>query len=124
VVCVGLALLLSGCGGYIVSARRAYHDGRYLEVAEGLSKHEGEVSSLSHEGQARYGLYRGLSLLRLGDHDAAGKWLELAASIEQKHPGTLTTDEKRELEAARVSLAKQLSEDDQAARASLPTANP
>jgi len=115
------ALLALGCGGYIGSAQRAYNDGRYLEVAENLGEHEDEVQKLSPAKQADYGLYRGLSLMQLGDHEAANHWLEFAASVEQNHPGALRPEGKRELSEARGKLAKMAAEDE-AKRASLPQA--
>jgi hypothetical protein len=106
------ALFFLGCGGgYIGSARTAYQDGRYLEVAENLGKHEHEVRTLSPDGQADYGLYRGLSLMMIGDHAEAGRWLDLAATIEEKQPGTLRPEERRELFEARGKLAKKGTEE-------------
>ncbi len=99
-------LFLIGCGGYLGHAQRAYQDGRYLEVAENLGDHEDEVPALSPRKQVSYGLYRGLSLMRLGDRDGAERWLDFAEQIEAKQPGTLRPEEKRELTAARGRLAK------------------
>ncbi|MDI1446564.1 hypothetical protein [Polyangium sp. 6x1] len=101
-----LFLLVSvGCGGYLGSAQRAYQDGRYLEAAEKLGDHEDEVAALSPRKQVSYGLYLGLSLMKLGDHDGADRWLDFAEQVEAQRPGTLRADEKRELEAARGQLA-------------------
>jgi hypothetical protein len=106
---LGSSLLLlvfsAGCGGYLGSAQRAYDDGRYLEAAEKLGDHEDEVAELSPRKQVSYGLYMGLSLMRLGDRDGAARWLGFAEEIEAKRPGTLRPDEKREIEAARGQLA-------------------
>ena len=99
-------LFVSGCGSYLGSAQYAYQEGRYLEVAENLGEHEAEVPKLEPAKQARYGLYRGLSLMKLGDNDAAGHWLDFAAEIEKKRPGSLPPAQRRELEDARDKLAK------------------
>jgi hypothetical protein len=99
-------LFALGCGSYLGSAQRAYQDGRYLEVAENLGGHEAEVPRLEPAKQAHYGLYRGLSLMRLGDHDAATHWLDFAADVEKKRPGSLLPAQRRELEDARDKLAK------------------
>ncbi|MRG95198.1 hypothetical protein [Polyangium spumosum] len=106
-----LLFVAAGCGGYLGSAQRAYQDGRYLEVAEELGEHEGEVARLSPRKQVSYGLYLGLSLLMLGDRDGAERWLAFAEEIEARQPGTLRPDEKRELEVARVRLASVEAED-------------
>lgn len=99
-------LFVPGCGSYLGSAQHAYQEGRYLEVAENLGQHEAEVGQLEPAKQAHYGLYRGLSLLKLGDHDAAVQWLEFAANVEKKRPGSLQPAQRRELEDARDKLAK------------------
>lgn len=98
-------LFSAGCAGYIGSAERAYQDGRYLEAAEKLGDHEDEVAELSPRKQVSYGLYLGLSLMMLGDHDGAERWLDFTEQVEAQRPGTLRPDEKRELQAARGRLA-------------------
>lgn len=95
-----------GCGSYLGNAQRAYQEGRYLEAAENLGNHESDVVRLEPAKQANYGLYRGLSLLKLGDHDAASQWLGFAAGIEKKRPGSLQPAQRRELENAQGQLAK------------------
>jgi len=99
-------LILAGCGGYIGRAERAYHDGRYLEVAESLGDHEGEVGKLSPRGQAHYGLYLGLSLEQLGDRDGAERWLGFAGEIDARQPGALRPEERRKLDEARGRLTR------------------
>jgi len=99
-------LFALGCGSYLGSAQRAYQDGRYLEVAENLGGHEADVPRLEPAKQANYGLYRGLSLMRLGDQEAAIHWLDFAADIEKKLPGSLLPEQRKELEDARDKLAK------------------
>jgi hypothetical protein len=108
-------LFVPGCGSYLGSAQLAYQDGRYLEVAENLGVHEAEVPRLEPEKQASYGFYRGLSLMRLGDNEAATHWLDFAADVEKKRPGSLLPAQRRELEDARGQLAKTVESD------SLPT---
>ncbi len=99
-------LFALGCGSYLGSAQRAYQDGRYLEVAENLGDHEADVPQLEPGKQANYGLYRGLSLMRLGDQEAATHWLDFAADIEKKRPGSLLPEQRKELQVARDKLAK------------------
>jgi hypothetical protein len=105
----GFSVLLAlGCGSYLGNAQRAYQEGRFLEAAENLGNHEAEVARLEPAKQANYGLYRGLSLLKLGDHDAASQWLGFAADIEKKRPGSLQPAQRRELEDAQGQLAKSM----------------
>lgn len=87
-----------GCGGFVAGAKSAYQEGRYLEAAETLSEHEREVRDLPAEGQAEYGLYRGLSLIRLQDYQGAMQWLTFASETEKRSPGSLKPEQKAELE--------------------------
>jgi hypothetical protein len=115
-------LLALGCGSYLGTAQRAYQEGRYLEVAEDLGDHEAEVPKLPPAKQANYGFYRGLSLMRLGDHDAASHWLDFAADVEKNRPGSLAPAQRRELEDARDKLAKTIEADSASSGAiALPT---
>jgi hypothetical protein len=110
-----------GCGSYLGSAQRAYQEGRYLEVAENLGDHEAEVDQLPPAKQAHYGFYRGLSLLKLGDPDAASHWLAFAAHVEKNRPGSLLPAQRRELDDARDKLAKTAEADLTAGALAFPT---
>lgn len=110
-----------GCGSYLGSAQRAYHEGRYLEAAEDLGDHEADVPRLEPAKQANYGLYRGLSLMKLGDHEAAGQWLNFAADVEKKRPGSLLPAQRRELEDARDKLAKTAEAESATSAMAIPT---
>ncbi len=106
VICLGFFLGAAGCGGYLGNARSAYQDGRYLEAAETLGEHEGEVAEMPLRKQADYGLYRGLSLMQLGDSAGAAEWLGFTATLEQKRPGTLRSEQLRQLEAGLAQLSR------------------
>ncbi len=98
---LGGVLLTGACTVYVNRAESAYNEGRYLEVAEQLAKREAEVRQLGERDRARYGLYRGLALLKLGQYDDAKRWLGLAQ--EQKVKGTLLT--KRQQHQLQLGLA-------------------
>ncbi|UQA59594.1 hypothetical protein [Polyangium aurulentum] len=106
VMLFGFFLAATGCGGYIGNAQRAYQDGRFLEAAETLGEHEDEVGEMPLRKQADYGLYRGLSLMALGDHDGAAQWLGFTASLEQKRPGTLRSEQLQALEEGLTQLSR------------------
>jgi hypothetical protein len=103
---LGFFLGAAGCGGYMGNARRAYQDGRFLEAAETLGEHEAEVAEMPLRKQADYGLYLGLSLMKLGDHAGAAEWLGFTATLEQQRPGTLRSEELRALEKGLAQLSR------------------
>jgi hypothetical protein len=85
-----IVAVLAGCNRYVGRAKRAYNDGRYLEASEHLDGREAEVYDLPPRLRADYGIYRGLSLMMLGDLNGAHQWLSFAYEVEQKNPGTLS----------------------------------
>jgi hypothetical protein len=101
-------VLLAGCGGYVGRARRAYNDGRYLDAAERLAEREHDVAELSSRQQAEYGLYRGLSLLMLGDATGAHRWLSFAYEIERQEGGALKAEQRGQLDRGWAQLAATL----------------
>ena len=85
------------------SAETAYQDGRYFEAAEGLAEREHEIPDLTPRQQARYGVYRGMSLLQIGDYEGAHRWLLYAKLLEDKKP-TLSSRQKRLLDGGFTEL--------------------
>jgi hypothetical protein len=95
--------LLSGCTmTYVQRAETAYDEGRYLEVAEQLAKREADMPNTTSGQRARYGVYRGLSLLRLGDYDGAERWLSYARGLEQQ----LNDEQRAKLDAGVAELSE------------------
>jgi hypothetical protein len=106
---ISLAMVLAGCGGgYVGQAKRAYSQGRYLEVAEGLGEHEDEVEDLSPRRKAEYGLYRGLSLMMLRDYRGAEQWLSFARAVEKQSPDALRPEQREELDRHYVNVMRVL----------------
>jgi hypothetical protein len=93
VVALALLLCLGGCATYLGRAKRAYAQGRYLEVSEDLGRHEEDVPYLSAAGQIDYGIYRGLALMSLGDTAGARHWLTFAKQVEKENPGTMLPEQ-------------------------------
>jgi len=101
--------MLTGCGGgYVGRARRDYGDGRYLEAAERLGQHEADLYDLAPRRQAEYGIYRGLSLMMLGDYAGAHQWLSFAYTVERQNPGALKPEQRAELDRGWAQLASTL----------------
>lgn len=81
---------LSGCAlDPIQRGTNLYADGNYIEAAEIFERTEHRLPDMSMREQARYGLYRGLTLLVLGDLRGAHHWFAYAGNIERRHPGSL-----------------------------------
>jgi hypothetical protein len=101
-----IVAVLAGCNRYVTRAKRAYNDGRYLEASEHLDGHEKEVYDLPPRLRADYGIYRGLSLMALGDLNGAYQWLTFAYEVEQKNPGTLKAEQRAALDRGWWQLAQ------------------
>ncbi|MBI4705645.1 MAG: hypothetical protein HY744_31515 [Deltaproteobacteria bacterium] len=101
---VPILLLAAACTSYVDTARVAYGDGRYLEVAEDLARREAEVSRLRAQGQAQYGMYRGLALLMLGDYAGADRWLAFSAETARLFPEALGPQQREQLAQGRALL--------------------
>ena len=102
-----VALALASCTHYVRRAESAYDGGRYLEAAEDLAAHEHELPQLPPYHRAQYGVYRGLSLLELGEVEAAQQWLQYSAEVEQQAPGSLAPYQRMQLDRG-LSLIKKL----------------
>ena len=102
---LGGLVLTGACTVYVNRAESAYNEGRYLEVAEQLAKREADVRQLGDGDRARYGLYRGLALLKLGQYDGARRWLGVAQ--KQKVSATLfTTRQQHQLQLGLAAIVR------------------
>ncbi len=86
VACTGV---VSCGGGYIARGRHLYYEGRYIESAEVLARHERDLVHEDASHRAEYATFMGLSLLVLGDYPGAHRWMGYAYSIEESVPGSL-----------------------------------
>jgi hypothetical protein len=101
---VGLTLL--ACEGYVRRGSTLYADGRYVEAAEVFERTEERLPQSTPREQAEYGLYRGMTLLVLGDLDNAKRWLAYASEVERKQPGTLRSDRRALLDRGWFELER------------------
>lgn len=85
-------------GGYVSRGRNLYYEGRYIESAEVLARHERELVQEDASRRAEYATFRGLSLLVLGDYPSAHRWMSYAYTIEQAAPGSLRREHRMELD--------------------------
>ena len=102
------SMLLSACGGYVARGRRLYHEGRYIESADVLARHEGDSRGEPPRRQAEYATYRGLSMLVLGNYPEAHRWMQFAYSIEEKYPGSLRPEFRTDLDRGWMQLQPRL----------------
>jgi hypothetical protein len=101
-------LTLAGCAHYVGRGSDLYYQGRYIEAAHILEKIEPRLAQASVVERAAYGLYRGATLLRLGDLVGAGLWLEYARTIDVKHPEALRAEERELLQETLIALRADL----------------
>jgi hypothetical protein len=60
-----------------------YTQKRYIDAAQLFEHHERELASYDNGDKARYGVYRGLTLLALGDEAAGQRWLRYGTTLAQ-----------------------------------------
>jgi hypothetical protein len=100
-----LAVPLLACTYFVSRGSDLYNQGRYIEAAQVLEQTEYRLaSSEDPDEHAEYGLYRGATLLRLGDLDGAQHWLTYAQQWELRHPGALRPDERDLLDERVIAL--------------------
>jgi hypothetical protein len=78
----GACLLLFNCAGSTLNrGADFYAQGRYIDAAQIFEHSEGELVGYDGAERAHYGLYRGATLLALGDVDDAQHWLSYGESF-------------------------------------------
>lgn len=97
-----------GCTHYVDRGSDLYYQGRYIEAAHVLEKTEPRLTGASHVEQATYGLYRGATLLRLGDLEGADRWLGYCQTVTARHPDVLRKDEQELLQETLIALRADL----------------
>ena len=105
-----LSLLLlacvPGCGSqYVTRGAELYAGGFYIEAAEVFERTERRLDEASPSEQAQYGLYRGATLLALGDSRRARRWLRYSEKLLTTDPALLSEEERSMLRRALSVLA-------------------
>jgi hypothetical protein len=103
-----LAVSMAACTGYVKRGASLYGDGRYIEAAEVFERTEDRLRNASSRERAEYGLYRGLTLLVLGDLRTSERWMTYAYRVEQRRPGSLRADRKALLDRGWYQLGQRL----------------
>jgi tetratricopeptide (TPR) repeat protein len=98
----------AGCGSYVKRGTTLYTDGRYVEAAEVFEQSEYRLRDSSAREQAEYGLYRGLTLLVLGDLNNAQRWLAYSYEVERYTPDALPSDQRALLDRGWLEVGQRL----------------
>jgi hypothetical protein len=100
---VAAAFGLASCGGPLADAEGQFDKGQYPAAHQSLLALESASRSWSTADRATYALYRGLTLLALGDRGRATMWLLEAKGAEDRRPGSLSGADTRRLGVAMES---------------------
>jgi hypothetical protein len=92
--------LVPACANAVKRGQTLYVEGRLIEAAEVFEHGEAHLTEISEKDRVRYGLYRGATLLKLGDLDGAGRWLYFAQQAENHSPGSLEPSDAQTLRLA------------------------
>jgi tetratricopeptide (TPR) repeat protein len=102
-------LLIVGAGAcqnqYVTRGAELYAGGLYIEAAEVFERTERRLEQASPSEQAQYGLYRGATLLALGDSPRALHWLRYSERLLSSDPELLSSEERSMLLRALGVLA-------------------
>ena len=100
------AAVTSGCETHVRRGSTLYGDGRYVEAAEVFEQTEYRLTGYTPRERAEYGLYRGMTLLVLGDLASARRWLTYAYEVERVAPGSLRIDRRALLDRGWFELGQ------------------
>jgi hypothetical protein len=104
-----VALLIAGAGAcqnqYVTRGAELYAGGFYIEAAEVFERTERRLEEATPAEQAQYGLYRGATLLALGDSHRARRWLRYSERLLSTDPELLSEEERAMLRRALGVLA-------------------
>jgi tetratricopeptide (TPR) repeat protein len=104
--CLVLLLGVGACTSqYVTRGAELYAGGFYIEAAEVFERTEQRLNQASAAEQAQYGLYRGATLLALGDSHRAQKWLRYSERLLQSNAALLSEQERDMLRRALGVLA-------------------
>lgn len=98
---VVLLVFALGCGSqYVTRGAKLYASGFYIEAAEVFERTERRLDEVSEAEKAQYGLYRGATLLALGDSRRAQRWLRYSERMLATEPALLSEEEREMLRRA------------------------
>jgi tetratricopeptide (TPR) repeat protein len=119
---VMLVIGSSACSSSVKRGAALYADGQYIEAAEVFERTEHRLNDSAPRQRAEYALYRGLTLLVLGDLRNSHRWLGYAYQVEKYAPGSLGSDGRTLLDRGWFELGQRLRDRPQPAAAPTGTA--
>ena len=101
-----MALPLSvACGSPVGRGTALYQQQNYIEAAEAFERTQVRLVTMEPAERARYGLYRGLTFMALGDLHGAERWLDYADAQQRTQPMSLPNKERDLLVRGRRALS-------------------
>jgi hypothetical protein len=94
------AVAASACGGAFAEGKSEFRAGHYPHAKQIFASLEAESRGYDEADRAEYALYRGMTLMALGDRGDAAVWLREAKAIEDTRPGTLPREDVFRLKTA------------------------
>lgn len=95
------ALGTAGCrASYVDRGAALYATHNYVEADELFEHNEQRFQTAPPAERARYALYRGVTLLSLGDSVRSGHWLSYAARFHARDSQTFSSEERAMLTRA------------------------
>jgi hypothetical protein len=101
-----LACLAWGCAEQTDRGQALYGEGRLIEAAQVFEHTEYRLDHASSSERAAYGVYRGLTLMALGDSRRAHHWLAYAYEVAREIPGSLNASDRTQVDHAWVVLGR------------------
>jgi len=107
VVCVALSLSVA-CGSAVGRGTALYQQHNYIEAAEAFERTQERLVAMKSVERARYGLYRGLTFMALGDLRGAERWFDYADAQQRIQTMVLPDDERGLLARGRRELSQRI----------------
>ena len=107
-----MLLLAAACESTTTRGRTLYAEGNFIEAAAYFERREASLGEASASERAEYGLYRGMTLLALGDLRRARYWLDYAYQVNASVPGSLSGDARTLLDQSYAHLNVQQQRED------------
>jgi len=106
---LGSLFFTSACGSSCIGRGVSlYEEHNYIEAAEAFERTQNRLTTMEAVDRIRYGLYRGLTLVALGDLRGGERWLDYAETQQRALPELLPVNERTLLARGRVNLNHQL----------------